>query len=70
MTRFMIFLYGLLAALCWLACIGIMIWQPFLSSTNGRAIGGFTIMGIIMTGIWLFIIYSSIPPKPLSYGKR
>lgn len=66
MNRFIIVFYGLLAASCWLACVLIMIFRPWLATTNERALIGFTIMGALLTCIWLFIIK---PSKPLSYGR-
>lgn len=69
MKRVIFAFYGMLAAMCWLACVLIMIFQPFLPSTNNRALIGFTIIGIVMTGIWLLMIYSN-NPKPLNHGRQ
>lgn len=70
MKRFILSLYGSLAASCWLICIWIMIQKPFLNATNNRALIAFTIIGSLFTFIWLTIIRPTFTRKPLSNGKH
>lgn len=63
MRRVLIFVYGILASLCWFMAIYSQVARPMLPATNERLFIAFTIAGIVMTLIWLAIV------KTFNHGK-